>query len=386
MELALYCPDYGYYEKEKDTVGARGDFYTSVSVGNLFGELLAFQFANWLEELQEQPTRGAERATEDARPQLVEAGAHTGQLAHDILSWLQTHRADIFEKLEYCILEPSPRRRQWQEQTLQKFSNVRWLNFPLKSREPSLSLPWIEGGAKGKEEHRIQARKAQSSETSSTQPSFCGIFFSNELLDAMPVYRIGWDSRKRQWFEWGVTLERNRFTWTRLTESRCTSQITHSLPDELLAILPNDFTTEISPAAESWWQNAAHSLRCGKLVAIDYGLTAEEFFVPERKDGTLRAYHRHHLNPDVLANPGEQDITAHVNFTAVKHMGEAAGLKTESFTTQPKFLMQIIAAASDRQSPRAGLFDWTPARVRQIQTLTHPEHLGRAFRVLVQSH
>ena len=120
----------------------------------------------------------------------------------------------------------------------------------------------------------------------------------------------------------------------------------------------------------------------GKLVAIDYGFTAEKQFAPERTKGTLRAYHRHHVTDDVLANPGEQDLTAHVNFSAIQKVGEESGLKTEMFCPQPQFLVRIMEKA----------FQWNDSfgkqiasRTRQLQTLTHPEHLGRAFRVLVQS-
>src|ERR1022692_3245167 len=96
MELALYCPDCGYYEKKMD-IGRRGDFYTSVSAGELFGQLLAFQFANWLDELK----------TADCGLRIVEAGAHDGKLAKDILSWLQSNRPQLFARLEYCLLPPS---------------------------------------------------------------------------------------------------------------------------------------------------------------------------------------------------------------------------------------------------------------------------------------
>ena len=101
MELALYCPETGYYEAKKDIVGRRGDFITSVSVGSLFGELLAFQFAEWLLELP----------VADGRWPIVEAGAHDGRLAADILGWLKAHRAGLFENMEYVIVEPSPTRR-----------------------------------------------------------------------------------------------------------------------------------------------------------------------------------------------------------------------------------------------------------------------------------
>src|SRR5471032_1624658 len=119
MELALYCPEYGYYEQQRDTVGRRGDFITSVSTGELFGQLLAFQFANWLEELR----------TANCELRIVEAGVHDGKLARDILGWLQSNRPELFLKIEYVILEPSPRRQEWQKRTLENFKpRVRWLS------------------------------------------------------------------------------------------------------------------------------------------------------------------------------------------------------------------------------------------------------------------
>src|SRR5215472_13089530 len=105
MELALYCPNLGYYEIKADNVGRRGDFYTSVSVGSLFGELLAYQFVEWRE------------AIKPPKFHIVEAGAHNGQLAKDILAWLRSNRPSLFEKLEYVIVEPSPLRQQWQRET-----------------------------------------------------------------------------------------------------------------------------------------------------------------------------------------------------------------------------------------------------------------------------
>ncbi len=108
---------------------------------------------------------------------------------------------------------------------------------------------------------------------------------------------------------------------------------------------------------------------------------AEQFFAPQRKSGTLRAYHRHHQTHDVLARVGEQDITAHVNFTAIRDAGEAAGLRTESLLSQAQFFTAIV----ERMCAKSEAFrQWIPSRSRQFQTLTHPEHLGQSFRVLVQ--
>jgi SAM-dependent MidA family methyltransferase len=340
MELALYCPDYGYYEKEKDTLGRQGDYYTSVGVGPLFGQMLAFQFAEWLEQFKIQ----------NSKFKILESGAHDGKLAKDILTWLQLQRPMLFAQIEYCIIEPSERRRRWQAETLiGSGNNIRWL--------------------------------ANISDLGNQQFT---IIFSNELLDAFPVHRLGWDAKNRTWFEWGVAVEGGRFVWARMPQSEIVNSKlqTPDVPGDLLNVLPDGFTTEICPAAENWWRAAADSLRCGKLLMFDYGLTAEEFFKPERSRGTLRAYQRHHVSDDLLADVGGQDLTAHVNFSAIQSAGEAAGLKTETFVTQSKFLTQIAGKIWKATSEFG---EWTPAHTRQFQTLTHPEHLGRPFRVLVQS-
>jgi SAM-dependent MidA family methyltransferase len=154
------------------------------------------------------------------------------------------------------------------------------------------------------------------------------------------------------------------------------------LPKDLLEVLPEGFVTEICPAATAWWRQAAQALQTGKLLAIDYGLTEAEFFTPARSQGTLRAYHRHQASLNVLNHPGEQDLTAHVNFTRLQAAGEAHGLVTEAQTSQAGFLTGL---ARQRWENPAANGDWSAGEIRQFQTLTHPEHLGRAFRVLVQS-
>jgi SAM-dependent MidA family methyltransferase len=382
MRLALYCPVYGYYEKEEDKIGRKGDFYTSVSVGNLFGELLAFQFADWLAACQS-----------ETRPvQIVEAGAHRGHLARDILIWLREHRPNLFQRLQYAIVEPSAVRQKWQSATLSEFAGkVIWLS-------------------------RIMDHAS----------GFKGIIFANELLDSMPVRRFGWNAQKKEWFEWGVTLSDGKLAWTSFvntlgeTSPDCSSRRKEALIDpgpmqqskmeppyagcyevcegpgqrsrktisspferdqNLAAVLPNGFIFESCPEAEAWWQDAARALERGKLMTIDYGLTADELISPERKDGTLRGYYRHHATSELLAHPGKQDLTAHVNFSALIEIGEANGLNTEKFETQSQFLTKIAMEAwigESAHQPNA-------SRARQFQTLTHPEHLGRSFRVLVQS-
>jgi SAM-dependent MidA family methyltransferase len=138
---------------------------------------------------------------------------------------------------------------------------------------------------------------------------------------------------------------------------------------------------ERSFEAEAWWRDAALALEFGKLITIDYGMTSDELISPERKDGTLRGYFRHHVTSDLLANPGEQDLTAHIDFSALIAIGEANGLITERFETQEQFLTKIAMHAW--QGEDSG--HWNASRARRFQTLTHPDHLGRSFRVLVQS-
>ena len=377
MELALYCPVHGYYEKEKDNPGRHGDFYTSVGVGELFGQLLAFQFAEWLETLNPQPST----------LNLVEAGAHDGRLAGDILAWLQLKRPKLFEQIEYWIIEPSPRRQKWQQVTLKSFaSRVRWFTGF---------------------EHALRVTH---------HAKLNGIIFSNELLDALPVHRLGWDAQNKKWFEWGVAVDGEKLVWARIPDTLSVnhpgapasrrpvgsrkselagetpalpgtvpggfdpSSMLH-LPSSLLSVLPDGYTIEVCPAAESWWRAAAKVLGRGRLLTADYGFAADELISPDRRQGTLRAYFRHHASADLLANVGEQDLTAHVNFFAIQEAGEACGLATESFSTQSQFLTRILEKTAREKT----FGDWSSAQARQFQTLTHPEHLGRAFRVLVQS-
>ncbi len=336
MELALYSPGEGYYEQARP-IGRSGDFYTSVSAGKLFGELLAFQFTEWLAE-----------AKEFGQFQIVEVGAHDGQLAADILGWMNANAPEFFKSLEYWIIEPSAIRQSWQKETLCKVPSVKWA--------AELSEVSVVSGSKP---HRI--------------------IFSNELFDAMPVHRLGWDAKTKKWFEWGVAWDGNQFAWKRILENQSSGIALPELAPELMEVLPDGFTTEVCPAAIHWWIEAASFLSSGKLLAIDYGLLAEDFFTPERSGGTLRAFSRHHATSDLLARPGEQDITGHVNFSALIKAGENAGLKTDALITQRKFLTEIAERSWEK------LGGWDANRRKQFQTLTHPEHLGRAFRVLIQS-
>lgn len=354
MEVALYQPEHGYYERDSTVVGQRGDFYTSVSVGPLFGQLLGYQFAEWLEGM----------GPSDTPLQIVEGGAHDGQLAEDIINWLIRHRPDVLPRIEYWILDPSRRRREWQSGRLSMFApRVRWFSN------------WAEIQQAG---------------------GVTGVIFANELLDAFPVHRVAWSASRQEWFEWGVRMVEDRFIWARLPAlnlsvaalcepaaalSNLDPSVRASAWASLAPVLPDGFILELSPFAEYWWELAAKSLRRGKLLTFDYGHTTSEVINPTKPHGTLRAYYEHQLVDNILAAPGVHDITAHVNFAAITHMGESAGLVTSELTGQGRFLTRV----AQRTMQQPGVFgEWHGERARQFQTLTHPDHLGRSFSVLVQ--
>ncbi len=345
MELALYHPKQGYYEAHNLSIGKSGDFFTSVSVGNLFGTLLARQFCDWLGSLPAASVR------------CIETGAHDGRLALDILTYLSKYKHLANKIIEYCILEPSPQRRAWQRKNIGPAGHA---------------VTWFEDWNQFEEN------------------SVDGIIFSNELLDAFPAHRIRWDAFEKTWFEWGVAIVDEKFTWAKMTHSRNsaaaiieaeTRACGFALPQELLGVLPDGFSLDLCPDARQWWSKAANKLRLGYLMTVDYGMEMEQLFEPQRAHGTLRGYRNHELQLDVLANPGAQDITAMVNFTAIRHAGEKAGLETVAYQSQSRFLTSILANHSAEFEAE---FRKTPPLTSQFKTLIHPDHLGRSFQVCVQ--
>ncbi len=336
MRRALYEPGLGYYERSARPVGRGGDFYTSVSVGPVFGELIAFQLSEWLGRLSKDGNADLE---------VVEAGAHDGRLAADILGWWDRARPTESRPWHYRIIEPSPARREWQRQRL---------------------APWA-----GRVTWEADIRP------------FRGVLVANELLDAFPVERLVWSAAAHAWRRTRVQAGEGegRFRFVLGPLPPALDPFLPDLPDPVLAVLPDGFTTEVSPAAEAWWAGAGGALGAGWMVAFDYGLTDLEWFTPQRARGTLRGYRDHRIVVDLPGRPGDVDLTAHVHFDRIRRAGETAGLSTTGLAEQRQFLTRIM---SRTLAPGSGFGEWTPERVRQFQTLTHPEHLGRAFRVLIQ--
>ena len=324
MEQALYHPLHGYYSSGRAGIGRGGDYFTNVSVGPLFGQLLAAQFAEMWERLGR-----IDNFT------ILEQGAHYGEFARDVLS--AAGKDSFFEKLRYQIIEPFSTLQARQSETLREF------------------------------EEKVSWKKSLSE----VDP-FVGVHFSNELVDSMPVHLIV--STGRGWREKFVAIERDKFIFV-------DQEIVHPALKAQVAKLPEraaGYETEVNLAVLDWIDNLSAKLIRGYVIAIDYGFARDEFYAPNRTSGTLqvRAQHRHLASP--LEQLGRADISAHVDWTSLAERAEKRGLRVHGFTDQHHFIAGILSELlRDAVEKNAGA-----KAKRALQTLLHPEMLGRAFQVL----
>lgn len=341
MDTALYHPEYGYYSSNAVKIGFKGgDFFTSVNLGADFGDLLAEQF--WqMWEILGKPTPF----------HLVEMGAGQGLLALSILKYIQVQYPQLFAALEYMIIEKSPGLQQEQQQRLQEFP-VRWCTW--EEISPN---------------------------------SITGCFFSNELIDALPVHQFILEAGELQ--EIYVTMQGDNDELTEVAAEPSTPQLAEYFDLVGINLAPDDYSdgyrSEINLAALDWLSIVADRLQRGYVITIDYGYPASRYYHPRRSQGTLQCYyqHRHHDNPYV--NIGQQDITAHVDFTALEKWGDRCGLEKLGFTQQALFLMALglgnrIASLSYQQIPISELLH----RRQALHQLIDPTGLG-GFGVLIQS-
>jgi len=329
MAAALYEPGLGYYARGTRQVGRGGDFFTSVSVGPLFGQLLARRFIrHW---------RGSGRP---ARWRVIECGAHDGTLAADILTAMQELEPGAFTALEYAIPEPLEVLRAAQRETLGKFSRcVRHITHAGElAADP---LP--------------------------------GIAFGNEVLDALPCHLV--ERGDGKWLELRVTLDNaDRLVFK-------PGEVRHERLRMALEPLGDDFAegyrTEIRTCYRDFLEPLACALSSGLMIWVDYGFQREDYYHPGRAEGTLRTFSRHRSGDDPLADPGEADITAHVDFTAVAEAAQSLGWRQTLLRDQGRWLTEI---GRDWLLEMEGKPQHTA--LRQFQTLMHPAHLGGKFHAL----
>lgn len=329
MRLALYEPGAGYYRRGVRRIGRRGDFYTSVSVGPVFGELLGrFIQGAW----------GAAGSPREFG--IIEQGAHDGTLAADILLELKEQAPELFEAARYHIVEPDAVHQTAQRTTL--------------------------GGMADKLVHA--ARLAELRDL----PEHA-IFLCNELPDAMPVHRM--KLAPDGWKEYHVRCrdeEHFEFVLDGISSERLAAEL-----DRIGVVLPEGFVTEVNLAMLDWVRELAAVPFRGPALILDYGHNAEDYFSPERHEGSLRRYGAHRADDRVLENLGECDLTAHVNFTRLAKEAEDLGLFIAEFIEQGRFLCRLAPG------PRPGTPEKSAAWLRQFHSLTHPGLMGRSFHALL---
>lgn len=326
MELALYAPGLGYYTAGARKFGAAGDFITAPGMSALFGQALARQVAQVMAA---------------SAPVILEVGAGSGRLAADLLLELE-RRACLPE--QYLILDLSADLRQRQQQTLAAevphlLSRIHWLD----------ALP----------------------------ESFAGVVIGNELLDAMPAEIVAW--RENGIFERGVELDaEGAFAWSERPATGALLAAAQQIGEQCR--LPPGFESEISLAARAWAAEWGGRLRAGALLLIDYGFPRREFYHQQRARGTLMCHYRHHAHPDPFYLPGLQDLTVHVDFTAIIAAAHGAGLELLGYTSQGQFLLNCGILDLLGELPKDSA-DYIRA-AGAVNKLLMPHEMGELFKVI----
>ncbi len=334
MQHCLYHPDYGYYMSARRRIGRYGDFYTSSSVHSLFGRLVARQIVQMWQIM------GGGAFT------VVEQGAGEGELAADILDYISAVEAQMYSNLRYIVVEISPDNRRRQQENLSAHGGVvDWCAF-------------------------------------AELPRFSGCFLSNELLDAFAV----------------DIVEKHAGELSQVYVTEKDGAFAEELRTPVAADIREHFATlgvepvegnraEVCTAVRDWVEAVAAKLERGFVVTIDYGYPAQELYAPFRRHGTLLCYHRHQANDNPYQHIGCQDITSHVDFTAVQQFGAAAGLDSVYFAEQYRFLLALGFVEELLELQRHSNDEKEALAMRMtLKNLIMPEGgMGETFKVLIQS-
>ena len=332
MDMALYYPELGYYTSPKEKIGGFGDFFTASELDKAFGELLGKQFVEIYEKLNVKPF------------QIVEIGAGKGLLAHDILKFLKENYPDVYKNSQYILIEKSPYHIKIQKEILKDFEIVKWVQDIIDFEDSSIQ----------------------------------GIVFSNELFDSFPVHLI----RKIGGKIYEVFIKINEKDEVEEVLVEAGEDIKRYIK-ELNINIPEGMQTEINLDAKDYIQKIGKKLKKGYVITIDYGYPSAELYKYYRMRGTLLCYYKHKYSENFYENVGLQDITSHVNFSALAYYGKIAGLETTGFTDQAHFLtnlglMDIFAALQEKGDLESY------ERLNRLKTLVLPKGMGEKFKVLVQ--
>lgn len=334
MELCLYAPGLGYYSAGSTKFGDAGDFVTAPESGRLFAATVAGALADPLRAL-------------GAQARMLEIGGGSGAFAEVALARLAELEA-LPER--YAILEPSADLRERQQTRLAQalapatFARVEWLDRPFED-------------------------------------DWDGVLFANEVIDALPTPRFA--MRGGEVFEEHVALDRDGgFVRVDRPADVLVSAAVRHLERTLEAPFADGYRSELLPQLPYWLQAVAGGLRSGAMLLVDYGYPRREYYLPQRDDGTLRAFYRQRMHADVLRWPGLQDLTASVDFTALAEAGVGAGFDLAGYCSQASFLLgngidRLLAGDGPDGDEVGGL------RLRQeFKRLTLPEYMGERFQVM----
>lgn len=325
MEMALYHPVLGYYSSGRTKIGKQGDYVTSPHLGPVMGMVLGKQ----LQEMWRQS--GGKDFT------IVEYGAGEGFLCYDILNYLQS-ACKHFDRLRYCIIEKSAGMREQQQRYLP--AKVEWLE----------SIEAIGG--------------------------FTGCVISNELVDNFAVHRVEMQDVLQE-----VYLD---FQEGFVEVLRPAGELLTNYFAELGIQLPRDFQTEVNLEATEWMKSIGANLKKGFVITIDYGYSSEELYRACRRNGTLLCYHQHQINDDPYRAIGLQDITTHVNFSALSHWGNKNGLASAGLINQAAFLLALDFKDCLRKTLSAGENKLKAIWQEALLTRTLLLDMGLRFKVLIQ--
>ena len=318
MDIALYEPGLGYYGGAKAPFGAGGDFVTAPELSPLFARTLARQVAELL-------------GPGDA---VLEFGAGSGALAEQLLQAL----AELgCTEAPYLILETSAGLRARQQERLG--TSARWIG-------------------------RLPQR-------------FRGVMLANEVVDAMPVHALAWTQRGI--LERGVCANEGELAWC---DRPAQGEVLAAARE--VDLVPPDagrYESEVSLAAPGWVRAVADSLERGALIVIDYGFPRHEYYHPQRSSGTLMCHYQHQAHADPFARPGEEDITAHVDFTALAESAHEAGAEILGYTTQAQFLVNCGITEVLAQANLDNALHYAPIAA-EAQQLLSPAEMGELFKVL----
>ncbi|MGO8813566.1 MAG: class I SAM-dependent methyltransferase [Terriglobia bacterium] len=336
MGLCLYHPEFGYYTQGRERTGVAGDYFTSSDLHPVFARLVARQAAEMWDAL--------------GRPQpftWVEMGAGRGLFASDFLSWSTGALPEFATALDYVAIEPGLPQRQRIEARL--------------------------AAAERRGKVRVLANLEELAPVT-------GCFFSNELVDAFPVSVVTrTEGRLREIY---VAAEGDRLAEKlgSISDSTVAAYVARYAPQ-----LEESHRMEVNRQAQVWIQAVAAKLTRGFVLTIDYGDMANRLFTSDRPRGTLLAYRGHTAAEDFFTAPGETDLTAHVNFSALIDAGKAAGLEAAGFTTQERFLLALGEANQFADVYDPGQTDTEVLNARlKLKRLIAPEGMGNIFKILVQ--